>query len=610
MPPFFQLKDVSLAIGHRCLFQKVSLSLDQRSRTCIVGQNGSGKTTLMKMMMGLVEPDEGDIFRHPGLTMALMPQEPIFPKEETALRYVSSQENITPYDAEKILDFLEIPYQKSLSVTSGGEARRISLARALVAEPQILLLDEPTNHLDLATIEKVEKLMNGYKGAIVVISHDRTFLERTTTSTVWLDRGILRYLPKGYGHFEDWAEKLLEEEAKTQIKLDRLIEQETEWSHKGISARRRRNQGRLRRLYDLRERRAQQIQNLKLARLESGIANPSARYIIEAHHIEKSYEGRFLVRGFSTTITRGDRIGILGPNGSGKTTLLKMLIGDLKPDGGKVKINKNLDAVYMDQGRTQLDPQKTLWETLCPNGGDHVHVQGREKHVVAYLKGFLFQPEQIKAPAGLLSGGEKNRLLLALSLARPSHLLVLDEPTNDLDMDTLDRLQEMLSQYQGTILVVSHDRSFLDNVVTSLMVMEGDGQVTEYAGGYSDYLKQRKVLKTPEDPSKKMSENARGFKTQKGSAASLAPYESLGERKGSKVSRLSFKHRYALQELPKKIESLTVSIVALENELEDSTLYTRDPQRFSQVVHGLEEARKQRESYEDQWLEIQLMLEQ
>ncbi len=596
--PILQLQDIELAIGTTQLFKGVNVSVEAYSRLCLVGRNGSGKSTLMKLIAGTIEADQGDIFIQSGTRIAYMPQEPDFPTGLRALEYIESQEHVTTYQAERTLDGLGIAYDKSLDSLSGGEARRVSLAYAMASEPDILMLDEPTNHLDVETIEWLEKTLLSFQGALILISHDRTFLANITNQTFWLDQGVVRTLNKGYGHFEDWAAQIIEEEMKSQAKREKLIAQETEWSRGGISARRKRNQGRLKRLYALRDKRAQQLKYLKMTRLESSLGEASSRALIEAKNISKSYGDQCLIKDFSTQIMRGDRIGIIGPNGSGKTTLLKILIGDEKPDKGKIKIGKRLDTLYLDQNRTALDPTKSLWETLCPQGGDHISVQGKQRHVVGYLKEFMFAPEQARSPVSTLSGGEKNRLLLALSLASSSNFMILDEPTNDLDMDTLDRLQDMLCDFEGTLLIVSHDRAFLDNVVTSTIVMDGDkegyGDVQEYAGGYQDYLRQAKKNKPPEKSSKKEAK----------------PKKELIAKEKLRPKKLTFKHQYALKELPKKIEGLTQKIAELELALGDPDLFMKDSLKAQDLALQLESSKAEKEKCEQEWLDIELLQEE
>lgn len=595
--PILQLQEINLSIGTQVLFTDVTVSVMPYSRICIVGRNGSGKSTLMKLISGDIEPDHGEIFIQAGTKVAYMPQEPIFPTGIAAKDYILMQKDVLPHQAERALDDLGIAYDKSLDKLSGGEGRRVSLAYALACEPDILMLDEPTNHLDVETILWLESHLKAFNGALILISHDRTFLANVTNQTVWLDQGTARTLNKGYGYFEDWSGQIIEEEMKARAKLEKIITQETEWSHGGISARRKRNQGRLKRLYAMREKRSQQLNRLQLARLENKLGEVSSRALVEVKDIEKSYEGRCLIKGFTTQIMRGDRIGIIGPNGSGKTTLLRLLIGEEKPDRGKVKLGKTMDPLYLDQNRKDLDPKKTLWDTLCPQGGDHIMVQDKPRHVVGYLKEFMFKPEQARSPVSTLSGGERNRLLLAMSLATSSNFMILDEPTNDLDMDTLDRLQDMLCDYEGTLLIVSHDRAFLDNVVTSTIVMEGDGKVTEYAGGYSDYLKQvDKSISIPKT------------ETPKKSAGS--PEKDKTQPKAERPKRLTFKHQHALTVIPQQIEECLANIKRVEEQLSDSDLYQKDPLKAQDLAMELESLKMKKEALETDYLEIELLREE
>lgn len=575
------------------MFRHVDLAVEPHARICLVGQNGSGKSTLMRLIIGLIEPDEGTISIQPGCRITYMPQEPQFPEDMRALDYICAQEHVEIYEAKALLDALGIAYDKQLDKLSGGEARRVSLAYALVTQPDILLLDEPTNHLDVATIEWLEQRLKSFRGAVVMISHDRAFLRNTTHTTLWLYKAAIRRLNKGYAYFEEWSDKIIEEETKTLIKQDKIIEQEIDWSHAGITARRKRNQGRLARLKSMREQRAQQLRTLKLGRIEAATAELSSRFIIEADEISKAYGDKVLIKNFSTKIVRGDRIGIIGPNGSGKTTLLKMLIGELKPDHGRIKISKRLETLYLDQNRTQLDPNKSILETLCPGGGDMVSVMGKPKHVMAYIKEFLFQPEQLRGPVGVLSGGEKNRLLLAMSLARESNFLILDEPTNDLDMDTLDRLQDMLANYDGTLLIVSHDRAFLDNVVTSTIVLEGDGTAIEYAGGYEDYLAQK-----------------RGAPKKTERVVHVKAKPAPEERPKEKPKKLSYKDQFALTQLPKDIKALEEKITQLEGQLNDPSLYDSGPDKAHQLASDLQSIRQKKDDLEHQWLELELLREE
>jgi ATP-binding cassette subfamily F protein uup len=473
---------------------------------------------------------------------------------------------------------------------SGGEARRAALARVLVAEPDVMLLDEPTNHLDLPTIEWLEATLAAWRGAYVLVSHDRRFLGNLTRAVLWLDRGIVRRLDKGYDAFEQWSTEILEREATERHKLDRLIERETEWAGKSIRARRTRNEGRLRALGELRKQRRQQIGPTGRATIAVGEAQQSGTLAITARGISKQFGDKAIVQDFSTRIFRKDRVGLIGPNGAGKTTLLRMLIGELEPDTGTVKLGANLLPVVIDQRRTALDPDKTPWEILADRN-DHVLVRGTPRHVMTYLREYLFKDEQARQPVRTLSGGERNRLLLAKALAAPSNLLVLDEPTNDLDADTLDLLQEALDDYDGTVLLVSHDRDFLDRLVTSTIALEGDGTAVEYAGGYSDYLLQRPPREAPlaAPPPRK----------------DKAPAPAREQKQ-----RLGYKRERALAELPKKIEALQAEIASLQAALADPDLYRRNAADFQAKGRRLTAAQADLESAETEWLELEMLREE
>ena len=465
------------------------------------------------------------------------------------------------------------------------------MAKALISEPDILLLDEPTKHLDIETIEKLEQIISKFQGAVVVISHDRMFLNHVSKQTFWLDRGILHSNNKGFAFFDEWQEQILEQEIIAQKYLNKKIEEETEWLHKGVTARRKRNQGRLRRLQQLRQERREQVKQIGSVNMEIETADLRSRLVIEAKHIFKSYNNHELVKDFSIKVIKGNRIGIVGPNGAGKTTLIKLLTKKLEPDSGFVRIGKNLEEAYFDQNRITLDPKKTLWKTLC-NEGDHIWVRGKYRHVVAYLKDFLFKPDQAQCPVSALSGGEKNRLMLAVALAKASNFLVLDEPTNDLDMDTLDLLQEVLDEYQGTILIVSHDRDFLDKVATSLLYMKGDGSIVEHIGSYTELLEKLKNIPLKEDKKAK-------------------PVKTVQQEKQKNINKLSYKDKRLLEVLPSEIEELENKIIQIENTLSTQTnLYTTDADKFDELVSTLEEIKKTKEEKENLWLEIEIKAEE
>lgn len=505
-PPILTIKGARLSFGTNELFTNVELYINRGDKISLVGRNGCGKSTLLKVIARDIEPDAGEIFVQPGVKVSYMPQDPDFSGyatlREVVLSGLPEHERGQEYRADILIEQFDIRAEQSPEQSSGGERKKAALAKALINEPDILLLDEPTNHLDMPTIEKLEKIIADFRGAVILISHDRMFLSNTSRTTFWLDRGILRRNNKGFRYFEEWQEQVIDQEIIEQKYLNKKIEEETEWLHKGVTARRKRNQGRLRRLQQLRQERREQIRQIGSVKLEVEEGELRSKMVIEAKHVCKTFGDREIVKDFSTRIIKGNKIGIVGPNGAGKTTLIKLLTKRLEPDSGHVRIGKNLEEAYFDQNRLTLDPKKTLWKTLC-NEGDHIFVRGSYRHVVAYLKDFLFRPDQAQCPVSALSGGEKNRLMLAVALAQPSNFLVLDEPTNDLDMDTLDLLQEVLDEYEGTILLVSHDRDFIDRVVTSVIYMPGDGSVSEHAGSYSDLLEKLKSKIPAKKESKK-----------------------------------------------------------------------------------------------------------
>jgi len=595
-PPLLTLSGIALTFGGRPLFAGAEIAVGKGDRVGLVGRNGSGKSTLLKIAGGLVQPDDGERWVQPGTRIAYLPQEPDLSGFATVADYVAaglpSHDETDRYKVDAVLDGVGLDGGRAPQGLSGGEARRAAIARALVGEPDILLLDEPTNHLDLPAIEWLEETLAGFNGGFVLISHDRALLTRLTRVTFWLDRGVVRRLEKGFRDFEAWSEDILAREAVEQAKLDKLIEKETEWSHQGISARRKRNQGRLRRLGDLRQERAQQIARTGSVKLEAEAGQSSGRLVMEAERVAKSFGERTIVKGFSTRILRGDRVGIIGPNGAGKTTLLKMLTGQLEPDSGSVKLGTNLQMAVFDQHRAQLDPEASIWDTLADSGGDQVMVRGKPRHVVSYLRDFLFDDRQARSPVKALSGGERNRLLLAKVLARPANLLILDEPTNDLDIETLDLLEEMLADYDGTLLLVSHDRDFLDRIVTSTIVLEGDGSAAEYAGGYTDYLKQR--------PERGPAATAAAKKAER-------PADGGG---GRSTAKLSFKQQRALEELPKTMAKLEAEIAKLESAMADPNLYAKDPARFQASAERIGKAREELAAAEEQWLELEMLREE
>ncbi len=591
MTPLILLKNVQISFGGTPLINDGNITIYPKDRICLVGRNGCGKSTFMKIIAGAIEADKNDLFIQPLTKIAYLEQDPKLPFDKTVSEYVSKglknyNENLE-YLIDQITESLKLDKEKIISQLSGGQLRRVALAKALISEPDVLLLDEPTNHLDIETIQWLENTVNNFKGAIVFISHDKQFLKNVTKKTVWLDRGITNSINKGFSHFEEWRDTFLEQETTSVEKVDKILKQETTWSHQGITARRKRNQGRLKRLYELRKVRSDHIKYQKQKSLNSESEPLSSKEIVVAKNISKSYDKNVIIKDFSVRILRGDRIGIVGPNGSGKTTLISLLTKNIKFDSGNVRLAKNLEMSYLDQARQKLNSKKTLWETLCETGGDHIWAQGRYRHVVSYLKDFQFSDEQTRTPVSVLSGGEKNRLLLAMALAKSSNFMVLDEPTNDLDVDTLELLEEMLSNYQGTILIVSHDRNFLDNVVNSTLFIEEDGTVHEYAGGYTDAINKRKQSDIKNKPSLKNI-----------SLKSKQAKETTSQKK------LSYKHIYRLQKLEHLITELTSEIKKIENDLSDSNLYCDNPDKFNNLSNNLKNIKSELESHELEWIEL------
>jgi ATP-binding cassette subfamily F protein uup len=602
-PPLININDIRLTFGGNDLFSDVSLAIGERDRLCLVGRNGGGKSTLLKIIAGEIEADGGERFVQPGCKVAYLAQEPRFDKYSTVEEYVLSaledHEDEYAYRAYMLLDAVKIDPQANPNNLSGGEGRRAAIARALIADPQVLLLDEPTNHLDLPTIEWLESEIKAFRGAVVVISHDRAFLNAVSNGVLWLDRGVMRRNDQNFALFDDWSEEVYRKEAEERAKLDKLIAQESVWAVQGISARRKRNQGRLRRLYDMRHERSQQEGRIGNVSLASDAGSTSGKVVIEATEIGKSWDDKHIISGFSTRILRGDKVGIIGPNGAGKTTLLKMLTGQIDPDEGTIKIGTNLTPTYFDQKRAALDDTKTLWDTLCDVGGDQIMVRGNPRHVVSYLRDFLFDEKQARSPVGALSGGERNRLLLAKQLAKPTNLLIMDEPTNDLDMDTLDLLQEMLSEYEGTLILVSHDRDFLDRVVTSSIVMEGNGVATEYPGGYSDYVHLRALSAKVETDTG--TSNTKPIKRGGSKGGNAAP------AKPKSKAKLSYKDQRDYDTLPATIEKLEAEITQIEAELADGTLFATNPDAFQKKLDRMEAVRAEAAKAEERWLELEMM---
>src|SRR5690348_12771429 len=584
--PILSYEDLGLIQGEGWLFQNLDLYIGERDRLALIGRNGAGKTTLLKCLAGLIDPDRGKRTIVPGTNVVLLEQDPSMDGVDTLLDWVlHGADAPQPHEAPPIADQLGIDLSRPTATASGGERRRAAIARALAAAPDVLLLDEPTNHLDLGAIEWLEDWLKRFKGAFIVISHDRTFLTRLTRSCLWLDRGELRRAEIGFGGFEAWTERVYEEEARAAEKLDAKLKIELHWLQRGVTARRRRNQGRLTKLHEMRAQRAAMLGAAGTARLALAKDDVRTKTVIEADHVSKSFGDRPIIRDFSLRVQRGDRIGIVGPNGAGKTTLLKLLTGELQPDSGKVTQARTLSGIVIDQQRKLMEPQRRVKDVLA-TGGDWIEVRGTKKHIKGYLKEFLFDPAIADAPIGSLSGGERSRLLLAREFAREANLLVLDEPTNDLDLETLDLLQEVIADYDGTVLIVSHDRDFLDRTVTVTLGLDGSGRVDIVAGGYEDWAKRRR-----QNPPR----NGEGDRAKRGGGAppSIAS-QSPPPRSGEDRKKLSYKDQRDLDRLPGEIEKLEAQIAAVEDVLADPDLYTRDPKRFSELTDSAAKLRAER----------------
>ncbi|MGV8986286.1 MAG: ABC-F family ATP-binding cassette domain-containing protein [Cypionkella sp.] len=591
--PLLQLSDLSLTFGGNPLFEGISLNVQPGDRLALVGRNGSGKSTLMKVMAGFVEADKGQRTVAPGVTVGYMEQDPDMSAFATLGDYASSRiPEGEGYRVEVAAEGLGFKPDTPVSSASGGEKRRAALAKLVAEAPELMLIDEPTNHLDIAAIEWLEGFLNDTRAAYVLISHDRALLNRLTRQTFWLDRGVLRRRELGFLGFEEWREDTWEAEDDARHKLDRKIKAEGRWAVEGISARRKRNQGRVRALAALRDERSSQVRRKGTAAMEFDSGTASGKKVIEAIGVAKTFGDKLIVEDFNLRILRGDRVAFVGPNGVGKTTLLKMLTGELAPDGGSVKLGTALEIAVFDQTRARLDPEASLWNNLTQDphmavsgNSDQVMVRGMPKHVVAYLKDFLFDEAQARAPVKSLSGGEKARLLLAKLMAKPSNLLILDEPTNDLDVETLDLLQDILGEYDGTVLLVSHDRDFIDRVATTTVALEGDGKATVYPGGWSDYAAQR---------SEKIAV-----------AATVAKAAVQMPKHVKKVDvGLTFTEKKRLADLPSAMARMEAEIVKLQALLADQQLYKREPVKFQKASDMLTERQEALAAAEEEWLDL------
>lgn len=593
-PPLLSLQDIHVSLGSAPLLTGAEISVSPGERLCLVGRNGSGKSTLLKIAAGLIPADKGMVFTQPGATVRYLPQEPDLSAYTSTMHYVES--GLGPgddeYRAHYLLEQLGLSGNEKPDNLSGGEARRAALARVLAPNPDILLLDEPTNHLDLPAIAWLEAELNSMRSALVLISHDRRLLESLSRAIVWLDRGIARRIEKGFAHFEAWRDEVLEQEERERHKLGRKLVMEEDWLRYGVTARRKRNVKRLAGLHDLREKTRQRNGPLGGARMVSQDADISGKLVAVAEDVSLSFDGRPIIRNLTTRIMRGDRVGIIGPNGAGKSTMLKLLLGELTPDSGEIRLGASLQTVVLDQSRSSLDPDVPLADTLTGGTGSYVEIGSEKRHVIGYMKDFLFAPEQARTPVGVMSGGERGRVTLAVALAKPSNLLILDEPTNDLDLETLELLQELLSDYAGTVILVSHDRDFLDRVCTSVINAEGDGVWIEYPGGYSDMLTQRgNATKAVEVAAK----------------AKSAPTAQAARPAGAK--KMSFKDKHALETLPREMEKLASEIAKQRRLLDDPGLYKKNRAAFDAASAALTAAETALAAAEERWLELEMMRE-
>jgi ATP-binding cassette subfamily F protein uup len=582
--PILAFENLGLVQGSGWLFRNLDIHIGPRDRLALIGRNGAGKTTLLKLLGGSIEADEGRRTIVPGTRVVILEQEPDLRGFATLRDYVMAGDDApVNYEADSIADQLGIDLSREAASASGGERRRAAIVRALSQDPDVLLLDEPTNHLDIGAIEWIEDWLKRFRGAFVVISHDRTFLTRLTKQTLWLDRGAIRRAEVGFGGFEAWTEQVYAEEQRQAEKLDARLKLEEHWLLRGVTGRRKRNQGRLTKLHEMRAERASMIGPQGSANLVTGTDDTKSKVVIDAKHVTKAYGDRTIIGDLTLRVTRGDRIGIVGRNGAGKSTLLKLLTGEIEPDSGTIKLAQTLDAVVIDQQRSLMAPEKTVREVVA-DGGDWIDVLGVRKHIHGYLKDFLFDPNMVDAKIGSLSGGERSRLLLAREFAKPSNLLVLDEPTNDLDLETLDLLQEVIGDYDGTVLIVSHDRDFLDRTVTITLGLDGSGTVDVVAGGYEDWEKRRASTTTGKRASKKV--------------AATAPVAAAPRVK------LTYKDQRDYEQLPKRIEELDAQMARDAITLAKPDLYMRDHATFAKLTAGIEAARAEKEAAELRWLEL------
>ena len=602
----FSIKDASVRYKEIPVFQDLSLNIHQGKRIALIGKNGAGKSTIMNIISGLKELDDGEKWEEPGISVGYLGQEFEFNNFETVFDFIFSnilgeERELYKYKVDIIAEALSLNVKKQMKMLSGGQIRRAGIARALVEEPDILLLDEPTNHLDLNIINWLEQYLNNYKGSLLCISHDKKFLENITNQVFWLDRGKLRVSPKGFKYFDEWSEMLLDQEARELQRRKQIVAEEVMWASRGVKARVKRNINRLNKVKQMREKLKADESMFRQATKKISFEpikdiETNSKVIAEFFKVYKEFKENnktlSILNGFNLRIKRGDRIGIIGPNGTGKTTFLRLILNELKADKGSIKINKNIEFSYFDQNRSDLKPKDTLKDVMVPNGGDYIEVRGKMRHVYGYLKDFMFDPSIILERVSSLSGGQKNRLKLAKVLANPKSCLILDEPTNDLDMETLDMLGEILISYKGTLLLVSHDRDFLDQTVTKILSFEGDGVVEETIGGYSDYLSFK---------NSKLTQNSKNNNEEKNSKFKVIAKS--GENKNNK--KLTYKLEFELNSLPSKIKNLENDINDFNAKLSDPNLYLNEPDIFFEITKKLEKSKKDLEYFENRWLELE-----
>ena len=603
-PPILAYEKLGLHQGEGWLFRDLDVYVGPRDRLALIGRNGAGKTTLLKCLAGTIETDLGQRTIVPGTRVVLLEQDPDMTAFATLEEWVLGGEGPPqPYEAAAIADQIGIDLARPTATASGGERRRAAIVRALAQNPDVLLLDEPTNHLDLGAIDWLEQYLMRFKGAFIVISHDRTFLARLTKSCIWLDRGSLRRAEIGFGGFDAWTEAVYAEEERAADKLDAKLKLELHWLQRGVTARRKRNQGRLAKLHEMRASRAAMLGPAGAAKLGLARDDVKTKIVIDADHVSKAFDGRTIINDFSLRITRGDRIGLVGANGTGKTTLLKLLTGELAPDSGKVTKAKTLSGIVIDQQRKLMSPERRVRDVLA-EGGDWIEVRGVKKHIKGYLKEYLFDPSLTEAPIGTLSGGERSRLLLAREFARASNLLVLDEPTNDLDLETLDLLQEVIADYDGTVLIVSHDRDFLDKTVTVTLGLDGSGNVDIVAGGYEDWVKRKNPTSAPAKAGALRASKTSSHNHPTPRPSGSPQRNTLRGAPAPGNKKLSFKHQRDLDRLPAEVDRLEHEIAEAEKALHDPDLFLNHPEKFAELTATIDLKRAEKDAAQERWLEV------